>query len=146
MKCPKIIINCYFISFFQLIIYKEDYEHEKKDHGDLKDLHSQMKLELEKCKEIIEKLKKKNDTIKENYRRVSSDKEHIISQLRQITTSTTSSPPYLLTRSNFPLVQLDSELAYPGSGNQNYVHNSGGKVSPLHFYGGVVERDGGHTH
>ncbi|XP_057310936.1 polyamine-modulated factor 1-binding protein 1-like [Hydractinia symbiolongicarpus] len=72
----------------QLIIYKEDYTAEKEDKKKLTEEQNKLKLELQKAYGIIDSLTVKNNTMKENYRRVSSEKEHIIKELRRLSTST----------------------------------------------------------
>jgi len=69
----------------QLIVYKEDFDAEKKDTDRLTSDNNKLKIELQKSYDIIDDLTTKSTTIKANLRRVSNEKDHIISELRKLT-------------------------------------------------------------
>ena len=71
-----------------MIIYKEDYTAEKEDNKKLTEEQNKLKLELQKAYGVIDNLTMKNTSIKESYHRVNSEKDHIIKELRRLSTST----------------------------------------------------------
>jgi len=123
----------------QLIIYKEDYTAEKEDSKKLCEEQNKLKLELQKSYGVIDNLTMKNSNIRESYDRVNSEKEHIIKELRRLSTTTLLplSPVSTFQRripSNESLDTLRTEDVIPRSRTN--------MQTPASFIRGNVERDG----
>jgi len=140
----------------QVMIYKEDFLQEKNDHQKVNKEHNKLKLELQHAQTIIDKLNQKNTQIKESYRRVSLEKEHIVQELRKLSKGTAAPPacrvPFL------PYSYKDSNINNNGGRTMNFYtvkqHSKFGSDEALKaeeatarrrkscdFYGGYVERD-----
>ena len=76
--------------------------------------HNKLKLELQKSYGVIDNLTLKNNTIKQNYNRVNSEKEHIITELRRLSTSSLPFSPVVTPTQRVPraasLETINSEV------------------------------------
>lgn len=90
----------------QLLIFKEDFIQEKNEHHRAANESKKLKNELQNAHRLLEKLTVKNNIIKDNFRKVSYEKDHIMQQLRKLTatqstlTSSTTSDPSRLHHNN----------------------------------------------
>jgi len=74
----------------QLSIYKEDFDREQKEKKELQVKLKAIKRDLGTSLKTIDKIKSEKNDLRQNYRRASFQKEHILSELRRL--STTSLP------------------------------------------------------
>ena len=103
----------------------------------LKDQYDQCKIDLQNEKELVRKLTRKCETIKENYKRVLLEKDNILNELNGLRSSYKEMYPCQTKsfyQSSYPRLPKDEMPLYSN------VHS--GIVSPPNFYGGFVERDG----
>ena len=112
---------------------------EKNEHNKLKQQNMKILEELRSAQSAIEKLNSKNSTMLENYRKLFVEKEHILTELRKLTSlsSTTKSPPPApqpAPRRSGHTCKPPSYGAYQERGLESRYLKT--------FHGGYVERDG----
>lgn len=72
----------------QLALYKEDFLHEKNDHIQTRKENTKIKADIRQAKEIIDRLTRDSKTIRESYKKLYTEKENIIHELRRLTNPT----------------------------------------------------------
>lgn len=142
----------------QLVIYKEDFMQEKNDHTRVSKENNKIKLELQRAQSMIEKLNQKNSLLKENFRKVSAEKEHILQELRKLSMTPTK-PISNEVETRIPCLRYNNNNNPMGTLNcytlrqQRYGSDESLKSEDVlahapavkrnsYFYGGYVERDG----
>jgi len=69
----------------QLSLYKEDFLHEKNDHIKTRKENTKIRNDIRQAKEIIDRLQRDSKTIRESYKKLYTEKENIIHELRRLT-------------------------------------------------------------
>ena len=119
-----------------MAIFKDDYEQEVKDNKKLKQSSKELQQELYRANNRNDELTNKNKNIKEKYRRVSYQKEHLLNELRRLSTATLPLSPVATNsdyrNASFDLTSMDLHT------EQCSPRNTSRK--PPEFY--YVERDG----
>ena len=119
-----------------MAIFKDDYEQEVKDNKKLKQSSNELQQELYRANNRIDELTNKNKNIKEKYRRVSYQKEHLLNELRRLSTAALPLSP-VATNSDYQNAGFDLALMDLHT-DQRSPRNTSKK--PPEFY--YVERDG----
>ena len=133
-----------------MAIFKDDYEQEVKDNNKLKQSSKELQQELYRANNRNDELTNKNKNIKEKYRRVSYQKEHLLNELRRLSTATLPLSPVATNsdyrNASFDLTSVDlhTEQCSPRNTSRDLhteqcsPRNTSRK--PPEFY--YVERDG----
>ena len=119
-----------------MAIFKDDYEQEVKDNKKLKQSSKELQQELYRANNRIDELTNKNKNIKEKYRRVSYQKEHLLNELRRLSTAALPLSP-VATNNDHQNASFD--LSSMGSHPEQCFSRNTSKKPPEFYY---VERDG----
>ena len=89
---PIFLLLLFYFLFFttQLDLYKEEFTYEKNDHEKAKRENTRLKTDVKQAKLLIEKLNKDSQSIRTSYKKLYTEKEQIIQQLRRLTHPSTN--------------------------------------------------------